>query len=177
VPYELLKRVDVELLHPSLVHRVVEMLSACRVAGFDYWAVSGFRSAVLPVACEQDRTRSRFIVTKARPFQSAHHFGLAADFLHGHDVGKPGLQAGWNPEDYEELGRQAHHHGLIWGGDYKLEGRPHVQLPGFTTPAELKPLEHIYLAARVHGHDARSRERSRLQTVWMHIDAADVTHV
>src|SRR5262249_24866816 len=44
MPNELLNRVDVEFLHPGFRERLLEMLIACLKAGFDYWAISGYRS-------------------------------------------------------------------------------------------------------------------------------------
>jgi len=172
--YELLKRLDVELLHPGLVNRVVDMLSSCRLAGFDYLAVSGYRSIQEQQALyEQGRTRPGPIVTSTRPYQSAHNFGLAIDFALDRDLGCAGPQDGWSPEEYELLGTEARAHGLLWGGDFTLTDRPHVQLPGFVTAAQLEPLRVVYLGARERGSDARSRARSKLQAVWLHIDTSD----
>ena len=172
--YELLKRLDVELLHPSLVNRVIDMLSSCRLVGFDYWAVSGFRSAPEQQALyEQGRSRPGNIVTSARAFQSAHNFGLAIDFAHDRDLARGGLQDGWSPEEYEVLGVQARAHGLVWGGDLAFSDRPHVQLPGYVTATQLAPLRAVYLDAPERGRDVRSRLRSKLQAVWLHIDTGD----
>jgi len=170
--FELLQRVDLEFLHPALVNRVVEMLSACRVAGVEYWATSGYRTALEQQALyNQGRTRKRGepIVTNARPFQSAHNFGLAIDFACDRDVTRAGLQPGWSPDEYEVLGAQARAHGLVWGGDLKLHDRPHVQIPGYVTAAELEPLRQIYLDATERGNSARGRELSKLRAVWDHL--------
>src|SRR5688572_8352557 len=132
MPHELLKRVDVELLHPGFLGRILEMLEVCRKAGFEYHAVSGYRSAREQEALyQQGRTAPGAIVTNARGFQSAHNFGIAVDFARDQDTNRAGLQPGWSGPEYEELGKQARLHGLGWGGDFKVRDRSHVQLFGY----------------------------------------------
>lgn len=174
--YALLKRVNVELLHPGLVNRAVEMLSACRAAGFDYWAVSGFRRPEEQLS-GMGHAQLDPIVFNGHLFQCAHHFGLAIDFLHARNADGPGLEVGWDPEEYAELGWQARAHDLLWGGDFSVGGRMHVQLPGVATSADLDRLRAVYLAAPGWGGDARSRERSKLQEVWRQMDVGDAAFV
>ena len=165
-PEQLLIRIKTQMLYPRFLDRIRAMLEACSDNGFDYWAISGLRSAR-----EQDdlyaqgRTRPGVIVTNARGFQSAHNFGLAVDFARDRDTKRTGLQPGWEAPDYEELGRQARAHGLVWGGDFAMKDRPHVQLPGYVTSGQLAPLKQTYLAS------GQIQELFGLQAVWSSLDA------
>lgn len=73
----------------------------------------------------QGRTTPGPVVTRARPGQSYHNYGLAADFcFRGSD---PFLEK--HPQGmaiWKSFGRLAQAHGLVWGGDFS--DMPHVQL-------------------------------------------------
>jgi len=169
---DLLVRIDLQTINPSFLERIREMLEACRAAGFDYFAISGYRSAA-----EQDelyaqgRTKPGNIVTNSQGFQSAHNFGIALDFARDKDTSRAGLQPGWDAPDYDVLGREAVARGLIWGGNFtKLKDRPHVQMAGYVTGSELLPLKAAYQGAVEQGADAKSKDLSRLQAVWKYIE-------
>lgn len=65
------------------------------------------------------------VVTAAGPFQSAHEYGQAADFV----LNYPGKE--WQYEKFEhvweEFGALAKSLGLVWGGDFKRRDMPHVE--------------------------------------------------
>jgi peptidoglycan LD-endopeptidase CwlK len=165
---DLLIRLDLTMLHPDFVARIREVLAACRAAGADFWATSGYRSAAEQDALyAQGRTKPGGIVTNSQGFQSAHNFGIAIDFTRDKDTGTKGLQPTWDAPEYDLLGKEATARGLAWGGNFtKLKDRPHVQLAGYVSGVELEPLKQAYLGATEQGADAKSKDRSRLQAVW-----------
>jgi peptidoglycan LD-endopeptidase CwlK len=164
---DLLIRLDVQMINPDFLDRIRLMLSACREAGADYFATSGYRSAPdQDVLYAQGRTKPGSVVTNAQGFESAHNFGLAIDFTKDLDTAKAGLQPAWAAAEYELLGQQAAAHGLIWGGTWKTKDRPHVQYPGYVSADELAPLKQCYQGATVTGADAKSKDLCRLQAVW-----------
>ncbi|HYV47001.1 MAG TPA: M15 family metallopeptidase [Myxococcaceae bacterium] len=164
---DLLIRLDLQMINPDFLARIRDMLAACRAAGADYWATSGYRSpADQDVLYAQGRTKPGNVVTAAQGFQSAHNFGLAIDFTKDSDAAKSGLQPAWSAADYEMLGQQAVAHGLVWGGDWKTKDRPHVQYPGYVSATELDPLKACYQGAAVTGADAKAKDLCRLQAVW-----------
>jgi peptidoglycan LD-endopeptidase CwlK len=169
---DLLTRIDLQLINPSFLARIKELLAACRAAGCDYWATSGYRSpAEQDKLYAQGRTAPGNVVTNSQGFQSAHNFGIAIDFTRDKDAAKAGLQPSWDAADYEVLGQQTVALGLVWGGNFKMKDRPHVQLAGYVSAAELLPLKTAYQGATEQGTDAKSKELSRLRAVWQYIDA------
>jgi peptidoglycan hydrolase-like protein with peptidoglycan-binding domain len=76
----------------------------------------------------QGRTTPGAIVTKARPGQSYHNFGLAFDFV----VVRNG-QALWdqNHKDWRRFVEICKSHGFEWGGDWRsFKDFPHLQVAG-----------------------------------------------
>jgi hypothetical protein len=165
---DLLTRIDLTMINPDFLARVREMLAACRAAGADFWATSGYRSAVEQDALyTQGRTKPGSVVTNSQGFQSAHNFGIAIDFTRDKDTAKGGLQPTWDAPEYDILGKEAVARGLVWGGNFtKLKDRPHVQVAGYVSAVELEPLKQAYLGATEQGTDAKSKDRSRLQAAW-----------
>ncbi len=81
------------------------------------------RQAELYAQGRQGDRRPR--VTNARPGQSPHNWGLAADFVFLDAKGK----VTWSG-DWAAFGAQVRAAGLTWGGDFRtLKDRPHVELP------------------------------------------------
>ncbi len=69
-------------------------------------------------------------VTKARPGESEHNFGIAIDSTRDNDLSRAGLQPDWKLEDYEPLARHAKKNklkSLFYSADFR-EG-PHLSLP------------------------------------------------
>src|ERR1043165_4719092 len=113
---DLLIRLDLQMISPAFLECIKEMLAACRAAGFEYWATSGYRSAKEQNALfAQGRTAAGNIVTNSQGYQSAHNFGLAIDFTRDLDAAKAGLQPSWSAADYDVLGKEAVACGLVWG--------------------------------------------------------------
>ena len=84
----------------------------------------------------QGRTTPGAIVTKAKPGQSYHNFGLAFDFV----VVRNG-QAVWDQNDKHWRGfvEICKHHGFEWGGDWKsFKDAPHFQVAGAPSLSELR---------------------------------------
>lgn len=168
---DLLIRIDLQMISPSFLVRIKELLEACRAAGCDYWATSGYRSsAEQDKLYAQGRTAPGNVVTNSQGGQSAHNFGIAIDFTRDKDVAKAGLQPSWDAVDYDVLGKEAVARGLVWGGNFKMKDRPHVQLAGYVSAAELVPLKTVYQGATEQGADAKSKDISRLQAVWKYIE-------
>lgn len=137
----LLARIDPLQLYPPFTERLMALVEEAEGLGVHYWAVSGFRSYAEQMRLwAQGRTQPGLKVTNAKGGESAHNFGIAADFCRDGVVDRRGLQPDWKPESYATLGQLAAKHGLAWGGDWALKDYPHVQLPGFVTREQLEPL-------------------------------------
>lgn len=76
--------------------------------------------------------RTGRVVTRARPWQTPHVFGLAADFALIGPYGKKGKQA-WLPDRHKHwqlIGDEADRVGLRWGGNFKkLKDLGHIEHP------------------------------------------------
>lgn len=141
----LLSRIDTGKLYPPFLKKVQAMLDEALAAGISYWVISGFRSyAEQDGLYAQGRTTAGGIVTNARGGQSAHQFGIAVDLCRDGLIDRVGLQPNWKPESYEALRALAPKHGLVWGGSWKFVDLPHVQLPGYVTGLDLKPLKNVF---------------------------------
>lgn len=170
MPSDLIGRVDWDVIYPPLVERLFELLARCRALGSDYYAISGHRSyAEQQGLYAQGRiTKSPSWqtfpplgkpVTRARPGQSAHNFGLACDFSKDADLTRAGLQPDWDLEDYRLLADEARKIGLdpafYW--DTFREG-PHVQWNLRDKEITLPMLKAI--------HDQKG-----LKAVWTYLDS------
>lgn len=137
--------------------------------GHVFYAIEGFRSeARCKLLWTYGRTQKNPdwngeglgpVVTHAKPFQSAHCFGLALDFCRDKDAELAGLQPDWSEASYDVLGLYAVKRGLLWGGSWRFKDRPHIQLPGYVTALEMAPLEVAWKAAG-------GSIENRLQSVW-----------
>ena len=106
--------------------------------GIRVMLTSGYRSSE-----EQDRlyatgrTKPGKIVTNARGGYSWHNFGLAADYafvING--------KVTWNGP-WDTFGKTARECGLEWGGGWtKFKDRPHVQMTGGKTLAQMRQTAH-----------------------------------
>ncbi len=128
MPSELVRRLDLDKIHPGFLMKALELLAACKARGATYYAISGYRSYSEQMKLYfQGRTSIGPIVTWARAGESAHNFGIAIDFCKDADADRAGLQPSWAAEDYAILGEEAARLGLEWGGAWKKRDRPHVQ--------------------------------------------------
>jgi peptidoglycan LD-endopeptidase CwlK len=142
MPLDLVARLDLDQLHLPFLQRVLELLARCRERGADYFAISGYRSPEEQARLYfQGRTLPGPIVTRAKPYDSPHQYGIAVDLCRDGVLSRRGLQPDWRPASYDVLGEEAQKLGLEWGGTWKFKDRPHVQLPGYVTPAQLRPLK------------------------------------
>lgn len=72
----------------------------------------------------QGRTTPDSIVTKAKPGQSYHNYGLAIDVV---PVIKNGRELDWE-YDFDKLEPSAIKYGITWGGTWKSPDRDHFEL-------------------------------------------------
>ena len=114
-------------LRPEIRPKVDAWLAACTAAGIDVLVTCTLRSNEdQAVLYAQGRTTAGHIVTKAKPGQSAHNFGLAIDIvpmIHG----KPdwlGTSPAWH-----QVGVLGQAQGLEW---YGAPGALFPELPHFT---------------------------------------------
>jgi LAS superfamily LD-carboxypeptidase LdcB len=125
------KRINKSKIAPEFLKKCEQLLINCQARGAVYYAISGFRDpleqeALYKIGREPNDTRK--VVTNARPFKSAHQYGLAIDFAADLDAKREGLQPDWNIKSYEILAEEARKLGLMPGMDFKTfkEG-PHIQ--------------------------------------------------
>jgi len=118
-------------LFPDFKVRVYKVMSTFNdLHGMELRVTSGLRSFE-----EQSKLYAKGrkypgrIVTNAEPGDSLHNYGLAVDFVfRGVDPylekqDKPDADSLWN-----ELGKQVKNFGCVWGGDFKLVDRPHMEM-------------------------------------------------
>lgn len=142
-------RARLRLLYPDFSVRVVRVLDDMhRLHGRAMRVTEGIRTWETQAKLyAQGRTTPGSIVTRARPGDSIHHYGLASDCCF---VGSDPYLVKDREGDklWEEYGRLAQAHGLTWGADWNGNGikerqdfdRPHVELPYGLTLAYIKIL-------------------------------------
>lgn len=121
---------------PAFASCVLRVVEAAALNGLRFAAFQGLRSWEQQAALyAQGRTAPGKIVTNARPGESWHNFGLAADLVEDGDSEKAGIQWSWqNNADYLALGKIVSNAGLGWGGLWKsIKDYPHAELTGGTT--------------------------------------------
>lgn len=154
-------------LHPAARRRVADFLEACDE---DPWLQANGITVILTSTLRdhaaqadlyaQGRTKPGKIVTRAKPGQSWHNWGLAADVLplrHGKPVwGTSGDGIDDDPSDddrddlevWQRLGAIGKYCGLEWAGDWKeFREFPHFQYTGGLTLADLQAGRHLDAAA------------------------------
>lgn len=130
MPSELLnaKRINLDLLYPPFLEKVINVLARCRARGADYYIISGTRTwDEQQELYNQGRTKPGKIVTNARPGYSFHNFGLAVDCARDKDLDRKGLQPDWNLESYRILAEEVKEEGLDSGFYWKFKDAPHIQ--------------------------------------------------
>jgi peptidoglycan L-alanyl-D-glutamate endopeptidase CwlK len=117
-------------LHPLFRPKAEEFVAASTKAGLDVLIYCTFRYFVDQAELyAQGRTKPGKIVTKAKPGESAHNYGLAFDgapLIHG--------RIAWDDHAHWVIyGQIATDVGLEWAGNWKgdLIEMPHVQLPNW----------------------------------------------
>lgn len=164
MPSDLVRRLNLDLLYPPFLEKLLETLAGCRAAGQDYWATSGTRTMAEQAALYfQGRTAPGKIVTNARPGMSLHNYGIAVDCTRDADLTKPGLQPDWGSK-YGPLKTEGNARGLqvgvpsVPGGDLG-----HVQLP---VHAVLKEPEAVTCARLKRLYD-----KGGYPEVWRYLDS------
>jgi hypothetical protein len=101
---------DLALLEPQTRKRVRAIIADAKAHGVKLMVFETYRSEARQTELfNQGATQLRKV--------GVHHYGLACDLVR--DVnGEPSWKG-----DFELLGTLAHHHRLIWGGDW---GKPHI---------------------------------------------------
>lgn len=127
-PSDLIQRIDVSLLYPPFLHKLLLTLKEARLLGQDYIAVSAYRDRKEQAALyAQGRTKPGKRVTNAPAGFSAHNWGIAVDVAA--DVSpRRGLQPSWDSRHYEVLKQAGAKHGLQVGVP-GLQDDGHIQLP------------------------------------------------
>ncbi len=134
-----------DLVYPPvqvLYRRAVEAAQKDPLGRADYYATCGTRTYQQqmalylqgrntpgPHAGEAHYPALGLTVTKARPGESEHNFGIAIDSTRDSDISRLGLQPDWKLEDYEPLARHAKKQGLkslYYSAEFR-EG-PHISL-------------------------------------------------
>lgn len=111
-------------MYPPFERLLKKLLENCQARGASYVQTSGFRSfAEQDKLFEQGRSKPGPKVTNARGGESAHNYGVAADF-----VAKPGGKVSWDVAAYAILKEEAEKLGLESGGAWRFKDWPHVQL-------------------------------------------------
>lgn len=156
-----LHRLDLETLFPPFVAKLREALATLSETDTTYVATLGYRTPDEQARLYfQGRTTAGAIVTKARPWYSAHNYGIAVDFCRMLDD----AVVSWEPQDFDALGEAVNAVGLVWGGDWKTPDRPHVQWPCFVTAEQLEPLRFVW-------RQAAAADASPLGAVWAYVTA------
>lgn len=162
MPRDLVTRVNLDLLEPGFCATALQVIANCRARGFDYWAISGYRSPEEQAELFfQGRTQPGIIVTDAGPYLSAHNYGIALDLALDKDTERRGLQPDYRREAYAVLGEEAKRAGLVWGGDFRNFDGPHIQLPKFVDRNQISRLKNIALLK-----NDRKDPPTRLARVW-----------
>lgn len=102
---------------------------------------------------DQGRTTPGTVVTKARPGDSYHQYGLAFDVVPDAYKDLPN----WNPggEYWGTIAQIGESLGLEWGGRWSTPDEPHFQIPESAAPlSDLKAFYQNAIAAGKSGWDA-----------------------
>ena len=126
-------------LHPILQQKIDALILRMKALNWIVDVQQGFRSFTdQQKLYDQGRRTPGKIVTNAKPGDSLHNYGLAADVvfkLNGYWAWDENLN--WNL-----LGEEGKKLGLTWGGDFKnLKDRPHFQ---YTNGLTLDRIKEIY---------------------------------
>lgn len=118
-----------EDLQPEFAALVRKLLTTCEARGLRLLLTDGLRDFLEQGRLyAKGRTQPGAVVTMARPGQSLHNFGLAADFCFLDETGKATWKGPW-----QQFGSLVVRAPLVWGGGWrKFSDNPHVQMPGWT---------------------------------------------
>jgi len=117
----------IQTLQPPVQPIATAFLDRCAAAGIPCEVAQGARSFSEQQAIyDQGRTTPGSIVTKARPGDSYHQYGLAFDVV---PVAYKSL-SDWNPTGphWAAIGQIGEALGLTWGGRWVTPDKPHFEL-------------------------------------------------
>ena len=110
---------DADLLHP-LMHKMY--LKALQDLGSGWKGYSGYRSfEEQSELFKQGRSKEGKIVTRAMAGFSAHNYGIAVD------MADFSLKDPWSA-NYDALSKWCVDNKMIWGGNFHIVDKPHIQL-------------------------------------------------
>lgn len=116
----------IEQLHPAIRGKATEFIAKAKERGINLKITAGLRTFDEQQALyDQGRTIKGPIVTKAKPGQSFHNYGLAIDV-----VAIVNGKAVWDDDHlWKLIGAIGKEVGFEWGGDWKFTDKPHFQFP------------------------------------------------
>jgi D-alanyl-D-alanine carboxypeptidase len=117
----------IQTLQPPVQPIALSFLAKCEDAGIPCSVVQGTRSfAEQQKVYDQGRTTPGAVVTKARPGDSYHQYGLAFDVVPDAYKNMPD----WNPSGpyWVQIGQIGESLGLTWGGRWLSPDEPHFEL-------------------------------------------------
>ena len=121
-------------LHPAIRQRALDFLAKAKEQGIDLKITFGLRTfEEQQKIYDQGRTevskaKGEKIVTKAKPGQSFHNYGLAIDVV---PIVKG--KADWESKIWSKIGEIGKSVGFSWGGDWKsFKDLPHFEYPPAT---------------------------------------------
>lgn len=133
---------NVSTLLPKVQELASKWYEICHERGIPVVIIDGSRTWEKQAEIyAQGRTKPGKIVTKAKPGQSLHNYGIAWDFGIFDDVDDRGGVGKYHDESplYSQAGHVAEHLGLEWGGSWTgLVDRPHIQYKTGLTLAQLR---------------------------------------
>lgn len=124
----------INTLHPRIRPMARGFLAAAKLEGIDLKITFGMRTfAEQQALYDQGRTTPGKVVTKAKPGQSFHNYGLAIDV-----VPIVNGKADWNSKLWSKIGEIGKACGFAWGGDWKsFKDLPHFEYPPGKTASYL----------------------------------------
>ena len=126
---------NIATLLPAAQAKAREWLTRCRAEGINVKVIEGTRSYEEQAALyAQGRTKPGAKVTNAQPGYSWHNFGVAWDFV----VFDEGGQPLWDSQLMDRCGALGEALGLEWGGSWKFQDKPHLQLKTGLTLAQAR---------------------------------------
>lgn len=125
-------RIDLSQLYQPFVNKAQELINNCNALNKIYIATCGLRTyeeqAKIYAKGRTTGTPGKYL-TKAKPGQSPHNFGIAIDFCLDNDPNKPGLQPNYDDKEYKLLADEAIKLGLDSGYYWHFQDTPHIQWP------------------------------------------------
>lgn len=122
--------IDIQKLHPAIRKMTQDFLDKAKSEGIDLRLTFGIRTFEEQQALyDQGRSKPGKIVTKAKPGQSFHNYGLAIDVC-PFENGK----LNWDSKQWSKIAEIGKSIGFQWGGDWQnFKDIPHFEYPKATS--------------------------------------------